>query len=109
MNAFAAVPDDALGFAAGALTTIAFVPQLLRILKTRSAHDISWWMFAILIAGIVLWLWYGIRVDALPVIIANALTLALAVAIVLLKRRYRHRIGPTLVPPKPGGERNSRE
>ena len=99
------MPDDALGFAAGALTTIALVPQLLRILKTRSAHDISWWMFGILIAGIVLWLWYGIRVAALPVIIANAVTLALAVAIVLLKRRYHRGIRSTRVAPKPGGER----
>jgi len=105
VNAFATVPDDALGFVAGTLTTIAFVPQLLRILKTRSAHDISWWMFGILIAGIVMWLWYGIRVDALPVIIANAVTLALAVAIVLLKRRYHHGINPTRVAPKPGGGR----
>jgi MtN3 and saliva related transmembrane protein len=109
MSAFAAVPDDALGFAAGTLTTIAFVPQLLRIVKTRSAHDISWWMFGILIAGIALWLWYGIRVNALPVIIANAVTLVLTVAIVLLKRRYHPGIKPTRAAPKPRGDRISRE
>jgi MtN3 and saliva related transmembrane protein len=107
VSAFAAVPADALGFAAGTLTTIAFVPQLLRILKTRSAHDISWWMFGILIAGVALWLWYGIRVDAPPVIVANAVTLALAVAIVLLKRRYHPRVKPPRVAPKPGRERRS--
>jgi MtN3 and saliva related transmembrane protein len=109
VSAFAAVSDDALGFAAGTLTTIAFVPQLLRILKTRSAHDISWWMFGILIAGVALWLWYGIRVNALPVILANAVTLGLALAIVLLKRRYHHGLKPTRVAPKPGGERISGE
>ena len=109
MSALAAVSDNALGFAAGTLTTIAFVPQLLRILKTRSAHDISWWMFGILIAGVVLWLWYGIRLNALPVILANAVTLALAVAIVLLKRRYHPRIKSKRVAPKPGGERISGE
>ena len=88
MNPLAAVPDDALGYAAGTLTTIAFVPQLLRILKTRSAHDISWWMFGILIAGTLLWLWYGIRLVAWPLIIANTVTLGLTLSILFFKRRY---------------------
>jgi MtN3 and saliva related transmembrane protein len=107
VSAFAAVSDDALGFAAGTLTTIAFVPQLLRILRTRSAHDISWWMFGILIAGVALWLWYGIRVNALPVILANAVTLVLAVAIVLLKRRYHPRSGRTRGASAAGGKHSS--
>ena len=88
MNPLAAVPDDALGYAAGTLTTIAFVPQLLRILKTRSAHDISWWMFGILVAGTLLWLWYGIRMSAWPLILANTVTLGLAISILFLKLRY---------------------
>ena len=46
------IPQDALGFAAGALTTIAFVPQVYRIVKTRSAHDISWLMFGIFSVGV---------------------------------------------------------
>lgn len=79
---------DLLGMAAGTLTTIAFVPQIRRIVKTRSAHDISWWMFGIFSAGVALWLWYGIMVRALPVIIANVVTLTLAVAILVLKWRY---------------------
>jgi MtN3 and saliva related transmembrane protein len=82
------ITQDALGFTAGVLTTIAFVPQLYRIVRTRSAHDISWLMFGIFSAGIVLWLWYGIRVDALPLIVANAVTLALAATILFLKWRY---------------------
>lgn len=109
MSALAAVPADVLGFAAGTLTTIAFVPQLLRILKTRSAHDISWWMFGILIAGTLLWLWYGIRVDALPVIVANCVTLGLTVSILLLKRRYHPGPRPPRHAAKAGGERKSAE
>jgi MtN3 and saliva related transmembrane protein len=82
------VPNDARGFAAGVLTTIAFVPQVYRIVKTRSAHDISWLMFSIFSVGIALWLWYGLRVGALPLIVANTVTLTLAVTILYLKWRY---------------------
>ena len=100
MNPLAGMPDDALGYAAGTLTTIAFVPQLLRILRTRSAHDISWWMFGILVAGTLLWLWYGIRVSAWPLIIANTVTLGLAITILLLKLRYHpERRRPRHLPP----------
>ena len=84
-----AVPsDDTIGIVAGTLTTIAFVPQLYRIVSTRSAHDISWWMFGIFSVGVALWLWYGLRLAALPVILANIVTLALALAILVLKWRY---------------------
>ena len=82
------VGHDALGLAAGALTTIAFVPQVVRIVKTRSAHDISWGMFSLFSLGIALWLWYGIRLAALPLIASNAITLVLALAILCLKWRY---------------------
>jgi len=80
--------QDLLGLAAGSLTTVAFVPQIFRIVKTRSAHDISWWMFGIFCTGIALWLWYGIRLDALPLILANVVTLVLALTILFLKWRY---------------------
>jgi MtN3 and saliva related transmembrane protein len=80
--------DNAIGIVAGTLTTIAFVPQLYRIVSTRSAHDISWWMFGIFSTGVALWLWYGVRLDALPVILANVVTLVLALAILVLKWRY---------------------
>ena len=80
--------DNAIGIVAGTLTTIAFIPQLFRIVKTRSAHDISWWMFGIFSTGVAMWLWYGLRLDALPVILANVVTLVLALAILVLKWRY---------------------
>jgi MtN3 and saliva related transmembrane protein len=94
--------QDALGLAAGTLTTIAFLPQISRIVKIRSAHDISWWMFGIFSGGVALWLWYGIMVDALPVIIANAVTLGLALVILVLKWRYGR--DPPRTPPAAGHE-----
>jgi MtN3 and saliva related transmembrane protein len=102
------IPQDALGFAAGALTTIAFVPQVYRIVKTRSAHDISWLMFGIFSVGIVLWLWYGIRAGALPLIAANLVTLCLAVTVLFLKWRYGRDIVPTPAAPR-GGAPEPRE
>jgi MtN3 and saliva related transmembrane protein len=96
-------PGDLLGLAAGGLTTIAFVPQIFRIVKTRSAHDISWWMFGLFSIGVALWLWYGFMLDALPVIVANVVTLSLAVAILFLKWRY----GRDAPPPQPGAGRQT--
>jgi MtN3 and saliva related transmembrane protein len=80
---------DFLGLAAGSLTTIAFVPQVLKIWRTRSAHDISIIMFLLFSTGVLLWLIYGIAIDSLPIIISNTITLLLALIIVFLKFRYR--------------------
>jgi MtN3 and saliva related transmembrane protein len=90
---------DALGLAAGTLTTVAFVPQVVRIIRLRHADDLSWWMFGIFAAGVALWLWYGIRLDALPVILANVVTLALAVTILLLKWHFGRGADTKRAPP----------
>jgi MtN3 and saliva related transmembrane protein len=79
---------EALGYAAGVLTTIAFVPQVWRIWTMKSAHEISWAMFVIFNVGIVLWLIYGIALVAWPLIFANSATLVLALTVLALKWRY---------------------
>ncbi len=78
-----------VGLLAGSLTTISFVPQVIRIWQRKHAEDISTSMFIIFITGVALWLWYGFRLAAWPVIIANAITLALASLILVLKFHYR--------------------
>jgi MtN3 and saliva related transmembrane protein len=83
--------EDLIGLLAGALTTIAFVPQLLKIHATKSGKDVSARMFVMFSAGVALWLMYGIMIRSLPVIIANAVTLALALAIMALKIHYGRR------------------
>ena len=80
---------DTLGLAAGTLTTIAFVPQIVRIVRVRHADDLSWWTFGTFALGVALWLAYGLTLDAVPIIAANVVTLALAVVILVLKWRYR--------------------
>jgi len=77
-----------IGFLAGTLTTIAFVPQLLKTWRSRSAEDVSLAMLTIFCAGVALWLVYGFLISAWPVILANMVTLALALAILMLKLRY---------------------
>lgn len=81
--------NDLIGMLAGTLTTISLVPQVLKIRRTRSARDISWGMFALFGLGVVLWLVYGILIGAVPVIVANAVTLALTLAIIVMKWRFR--------------------
>jgi MtN3 and saliva related transmembrane protein len=94
MNAGDTIGLDAIGYLAGALTTIAFVPQVLHILRKRSAHDISWGMFSLFGLGVALWLWYGIRLASVPLIVANGVTLLLVLTILVLKLHYGSRARP---------------
>lgn len=80
-----------LGFMAGILTTISFVPQVLHAWRSKSCDDLSWGMLLIFAAGVVLWMVYGIRLWAMPIIVANAITLALLLIIMALKIRYATR------------------
>ena len=79
---------NAIGLVAGTCTTISFVPQLIRVWRLRSAREISLTMFLVFSLGTFLWLLYGILIRSLPVILANAVTLALSLAILALKLRF---------------------
>lgn len=79
------VLTESIGLIAGCLTTVAFLPQVWQVWRTRSTRDISLIMYLILCTGITLWLVYGLMIGALPVILANALTLLLALAILTMK------------------------
>jgi len=80
---------DFLGFIAGTLTTAAFVPQVLKSWQTRDLSGISLRMYSLFTAGVALWLIYGIALTSWPIIIANAITLALAGGVLLLKLTHR--------------------
>lgn len=92
MNYGETVGLDVIGYLAGVLTTVAFVPQVLHIVRKRSAHDISWGMFSMFSVGVALWLWYGIRLASLPLIVANGITLTLVLTILALKLHYGSRL-----------------
>jgi MtN3 and saliva related transmembrane protein len=77
-----------IGYAAGILTTAAFVPQLVRTWRSRSCRDISYGMLLLFAAGILLWFLYGIGIDSLPVMLANGFTLILVLVLVFFKIQY---------------------
>lgn len=83
--------SEMIGAVAGSLTTLAFVPQVVKTLRTRQTRDISTAMWLMFCAGVALWLVYGVLLGAWPVIIANALTLALAAVVLAIKLANRHR------------------
>ncbi len=76
------------GFTAAFCTTAAFVPQLVRVLKLKSARDISLALFSMFSFGVLLWLVYGIRVQSWPMIASNSVTLVLSLSILYLKLKY---------------------
>ncbi|MBU7581358.1 MAG: SemiSWEET family sugar transporter [Nostoc sp. TH1S01] len=78
-----------LGLVAGALTTIAFLPQMFKTWKTKSAKDVSFVMLITFMSGLLLWLVYGIALQALPIIIANAISFIFNLIILCLKLRYK--------------------
>ena len=80
---------ETIGYLAAAGTTLAFVPQVAQVWRTRSARDISLAMYLLFMAGVALWIVYGLRIHSLPVVLANAVTLALACAVLVAKLRYR--------------------
>ncbi|MFN7220360.1 MAG: SemiSWEET transporter [Burkholderiales bacterium] len=77
-----------IGTAAACCTTLAFVPQVLKIWRSRSARDISLPMYLVFAAGVLLWFAYGVLLGAWPIIIANAVTIVLADAVIVMKIRW---------------------
>ncbi len=77
-----------IGLLAATGTTISFVPQVVRIVRTRDTKGISLVMYIVFTAGISLWLVYGVLLNELPIIIANAATLVLALTILGFKIKH---------------------
>ncbi len=88
MVAMAPVWIERIGFMAATCTTIAFVPQLMRVLKLKSARDVSLPTFLLFSVGVFLWLVYGLYAGSKPVIASNMVTLVLSLSILALKLKY---------------------
>ncbi len=82
-------PVILLGLVAGALTTGAFLPQVIKSWRSKSTRDVSLPMFVALCVGIVMWLVYGFLTADIPLIVANVVTLVLVATILYLKLRYK--------------------
>jgi MtN3 and saliva related transmembrane protein len=79
---------EILGYAAAMCTTGAYVPQVIRVWKTHSTHDISRKMLLVLMTGLALWLTYGLLQGQFPIVVANGVTLLLAGTILSFKLRF---------------------
>ncbi len=81
--------QDLIGAAAATLTTLSFVPQALKTFRSRDVSGISLGMYSLFATGVALWLVYGLLLGDAPIVVANAITLALALAVLCMKIRYR--------------------
>lgn len=79
---------ELVGYGAAILTTLSFVPQAWLTFRTRDVRGISLGMYSVFTVGVALWLLYGWMMGAWPIVIANAVTLALASVILAMKLRY---------------------
>ena len=78
-----------LGLIAAVCTTVSFIPQLMQTWRTKKAGDVAWGMLITFTLGTILWLIYGILIRSMPVAVANAATLLLALTILMLNIHYR--------------------
>lgn len=77
-----------IGFIAAVLTTFSFVPQVLRVWRTRSTADISLGMYAVYTFGIALWGIYGVLINSWPIMLANSITFLLAGSVLVMKVKF---------------------
>ena len=82
---------DFFGFLAALLTTIAFLPQLYKTWKTKSAGDVSLFMLILFITGLVCWIIYGIKINSIPILVANIITFIFNFSILILKITYQEK------------------
>ena len=80
---------DSIGTLAACLTTASFVPQAWQTFRTRDVSGISLGMYSLFTLGVCLWTVYGLLIVSWPIIVANVITTSLALAILVMKLRYR--------------------
>ena len=78
-----------VGVVAGVCTAISMIPQLVKIIKTKKADDISYSMLFVLFAGISAWIWYGFLKKDFPIIITNFVSLVVNILIITFSIRYK--------------------
>ncbi len=76
------------GYLAAVMTTLAFVPQAIKTIRTKDTRSISLGMYVVFTAGIAMWLVYGIALDSMPMILANVVTFLLSATILGLKLKH---------------------
>ena len=82
------VPGEWVGYAAAMLTTLSFIPQAVKTIRSKDTRGISLGMYLLFTVGVALWLAYGFVLMSWPMILSNIVTLGLSITILALKLRY---------------------
>jgi MtN3 and saliva related transmembrane protein len=78
-----------IGIAAGVCTSISMLPQLVKIIKTKKADDISYGMVVVLLVGVAAWIWYGVLRSDYPIIVTNSFSLLVNMLVLVFSLRYK--------------------
>ena len=78
-----------IGLVAACFTTVALLPQLVKVWKTKSTKDISTGMFTLYCGGVLLWFIYGVSLNNFPIILANSLAFVQGIVILVFKLKYK--------------------
>ena len=81
--------ENILGLVAGGITSVAMLPQLIKVLKEKDVEDLSLLMILALIFGLSLWVWYGFLKDELPIILSNAFAVLVNICLLIAYFIYR--------------------
>ncbi|MCY0969246.1 SemiSWEET transporter [Chryseobacterium wangxinyae] len=81
--------ENILGIVAGVLTSVAMIPQLIKVIRKKNVEDLSWVMIMVLITGLSLWVWYGIIRNELPIIVSNAFAVLVNVTLLICLITFR--------------------
>ena len=85
------ISKEIIGVTAGILTAVSLVPQFIKSIKEKRVDGVSPFIFIVLLAGNSLWIWYGIKLNDLPIIATNAFSVVMDIAMLVLKIKYRQK------------------
>ncbi|TCD00251.1 hypothetical protein EZ449_20875 [Pedobacter frigidisoli] len=80
-----------IGISAGVLTAVSILPQILKVLREKKAQAVSPLMFFVLLAGNLLWCWYGLILNELPIVVTNAFSVGCDILMIVVNYKYSKR------------------
>lgn len=81
--------ENILGLVAGGITSVAMLPQLIKVWKDKDVEDLSLLMILVLVTGLSLWVWYGVIKDELPIILSNAFAVLVNLCLLISYFKFR--------------------
>ena len=81
--------ENIIGISAGILTAASMVPQVIKMIREKKASQVSIFMMLILVAGISLWIWYGVLKDDMPIIATNSFSLFVNIVMIICRIKYK--------------------